>query len=83
MDTIFLQNLSTGLIITLIGMVSVLIFLTIMIYAIDITKRIIEYINKFFPEPIEEVANKKKKKQEKTEDEVAVAVLLASLQKGK
>lgn len=81
MDTIFAQNLTTGLTITLIGMASVLIFLTIMIFAIDITRRIIEYINKFFPEPIEEPV--KKKKQEKADDEIALAVLLSSLQKGK
>lgn len=83
MDTIFAQNLTTGLTITLIGMASVLIFLTIMIFAINVSRRIIEYINKFFPEPIEEPVNKKKKKQEKADEEIALAVLLSSLQKGK
>ena len=64
MNTIFAQNLTTGLTITLIGMITVLTFLTIMIYAIDISKRIIEYINKFFPEVKEEPVKKKKQEKE-------------------
>lgn len=82
METTFMQNLTTGLTITLIGMTSVLVFLTIMICAINISKKIIEYINKFFPEAKEETISKKKK-QEKADDEVALAILLATLQKGK
>ena len=53
-NEIFMQNLHVGLMITFIGMVVVLAFLTLMIGVMKINEKIIAIYNKYFPEVIEE-----------------------------
>lgn len=74
MDTnLFMQNLQNGLIVTVIGMLSVLVFLSIMIFAMGIMERVVAYINKKFPAEVKEEI-KKDKKQSSSEEEIAVAI---------
>lgn len=74
MDTnLFMQNLQNGLIVTVIGMLSVLVFLSIMIFAMGIMERVVACINKKFPAEIKEEI-KKDKKQSSSEEEIAVAI---------
>ena len=74
MDTnLFTQNLQDALTVTIIGMASVLIFLTIMIFAMNIMEKVMVYINKIFPPEVKEEPAKKDKKQSK-DDEIAVAI---------
>lgn len=74
MDTnLFMQNLQNGLIVTVIGMLSVLVFLSIMIFAMGIMEKVVTYINKKFPAEVKEEI-KKDKKQSPGEEEIAVAI---------
>lgn len=75
MDTnLFMQNLQNGLTVTVIGMLSVLFFLSIMIFAMGLMEKIIVFINKKFPAEIKEEPNKKDKKQTSNDEEIAVIV---------
>lgn len=78
---IFMQNLHIGITITVIGMLVVLFFLTITIGAINVTTKIIQIINKYFPEEIPEEPKKKVKKQNEDE-EIALAIALAVQKNG-
>lgn len=73
------QNLALGLTITFIGMAVVLVFLTLMIFAMNITSNfIVNVLNKYFPEAVKEEPKKAKKKQTSNNDEeVALAIALA------
>ena len=76
MDTdILVQNLQTGLTITFIGMAVVLLFLTLMIGVINVAGRLIQVLNKYFPEAQPQITAKKK--TEKNDDEIALAIALA------
>lgn len=74
MDTnLFMQNLQSALVVTVIGMLSVLIFLTIMIWAMHIMEKVISYINEIFPPETEKTASKRDTNK-KSEEEIAVAI---------
>lgn len=75
----FSDLLNTGITITFIGMAVVLAFLTLMIYAMNITSSfILNVLNKYFPEAIKEEPKKTKKKVASSNNEdIAVAVALA------
>lgn len=78
MTDLVAQNLSTALIVTFIGMAVVLAFLTLMIFAMDITSGLIlNVLNKYFPEEVKEEKAKTKKKPANNDDEIALAVALA------
>ena len=69
---------NTGITITFIGMAVVLAFLTLMIFAMNITSSlIINVLNKYFPEAVKEEPKKAKKKQTSNDEEIALAVALA------
>ena len=68
-NEIFMQNLHVGLMITFIGMIVVLAFLTLMIGVMKINEKIIAIYNKYFPEVIEE--KKPAKKVIKNADDLA------------
>lgn len=71
-----MENLNIGIIVMVIGMATVFVFLAIMIVAMKITTKIIEIINKYFPEPVPEEKNIRKKKQD-DKSEIALAIAVA------
>ena len=77
MSDLFMQNLNTGLTITLIGMAVVMAFLVLMICAISLTTKFIEIYNKYFPEVVPEVKTTKKKVQTKDDAQIAIAIAMA------
>lgn len=70
----FVSAISDGVIITIVGMLVVFAFLTIMIFAMNITSSIVAYLNKKFPPKVIEAAPAKKKTQTGEEEMVAVAI---------
>lgn len=76
----FLNNIQDGVVIMLIGMGVVFLFLTIMVFVMDWTSKLILKLNEIFPEEIEE--EKPSKKQKRTDDsEVALAIAIACAQR--
>lgn len=70
-----MEALKQGFIIMVIGMGTVYIFLTIMIYAMNITKKILDIINKYFPE---DILQESKKKRDKTDNDTEIALAIAA-----
>ena len=69
-----MQAISDGVIITIVGMLIVFVFLTIMVIAMNITSGIVGYLNKKFPPKVVETTPAKKKSQTNEEEMVAVAI---------
>ncbi len=69
-----MQAISDGVIITIVGMLIVFVFLTIMVIAMDITSGIVGYLNKKFPPKVVETTTTKKRPQTNEEEMVAVAI---------
>ncbi len=69
-----IQAVSDGVIITIVGMLVVFAFLTIMVIAMDITSSIVAYLNKKFPPKVVETTTTKKRPQTNEEEMVAVAI---------
>lgn len=76
----FLNNIQDGVVIMLIGMGVVFLFLTIMVFVMDWTSKLILKLNEIFPEEIEE--EKPSKKTKRIDDsEVALAIAIACAQR--
>ncbi len=75
-----MEALKQGFFIMVIGMGTVYIFLTIMIYAMNITKKILDIISKYFPEDIPQESKKKRDKMD-NDAEIALAIA-ATIHKG-
>ena len=71
-----MELFSAGLKIMAVGMGIVFCFLGIMIVVMNITAKIIMFINKYFPEPINEI--KPIKNIKNNEAEIAVAIAIAA-----
>lgn len=69
-----LGNLENGLILLVMGMGFVLTFLVILICSMGIMSKFVGYLNKVFPEAIEEVKTTVKKASSGVEDAIAVAL---------
>lgn len=69
--------LQEGLIITIVGMSTVLVFLTILVFVVDIVAKIMVFVNKFMPEEVEVPVVAKK--ENNLEEEVAVAIAVAKM----
>ena len=69
-----LGNLENGLILLVMGMGFVLTFLVILICSIGIMSKFVGYLNKVFPEAVEEVKTTVKKASSGVEDAIAVAL---------
>lgn len=69
-----LGNLENGLILLVMGMGFVLTFLVILICSMGIMSKFVGYLNKIFPEAIEEVKTTVKKASSGVEDAIAVAL---------
>lgn len=68
------ETLENGLILLVMGMGFVLCFLTILIFSMRIMSKVVLWLNKIFPEAIEEVKTTAKKVSTATEDAIAVAI---------
>ena len=77
-----MENLNVGITLMVIGMSMVFVFLCIMIVATNITTKIIEIINKYFPEPTPETTNTQKEKRV-NDSEIALAIAAAMRERTK
>lgn len=69
-----LGNLENGLILLVMGMGFVLTFLVILICSMGIMSKFVGYLNKVFPEAVEEIKTTVKKASSGVEDAIAVAL---------
>ncbi len=69
-----LTLLKDGVFVMVIGMGTVFIFLTIMIFAMNINSKILQIVNKYFPE---EIPEEKKPRKNTSKDEEAIALAIA------
>jgi len=85
MDTAtMIANFQQGCAIMFLGMGVVFAFLVLMVWVMNITAKVIQVLNKYFPEEIPQPKNTKKKKVKSDEDEqiaIAIAATLAATQK--
>ena len=68
------EILEHGLIILVMGMGFVLCFLTILIFSMRIMSKIVLWLNKIFPEAVEEVKSTAKKVSANVDEAIAVAI---------
>lgn len=66
----------------LIGMGTVFVFLTILICVVQISTKVLAFINKFMPEEVE-TETKLKKQPQKNDVEIAIAIACANARGGK
>ena len=66
-----------GLIITVVGMGTVFAFLVLLVFAMSITTKVVEYLNKIMPEEVATAVVPARNKA--TEDDVAVAIAVAKM----
>ena len=71
------ELLKEGSLVMLMGMGFVFFFLVIMIYSMQITEKILVYVNKFCPEEVEEKTSARKKTTVDNDQEVAIAIACA------
>lgn len=69
-----MNNFENGLALLLIGMGTVLAFLTVLIFAMGIMSKIVGWLNKIFPEAVEEVKSTAKKIASNVDEAIAVAI---------
>lgn len=75
------ENLANGLALMVIGMGTVLFFLCLMIFCMNIMSKIVIWLNKIFPEAIPETAGSKRTVKASNDEEIAVAILSAMMKK--
>jgi oxaloacetate decarboxylase gamma subunit len=66
--------LENGLILLVMGMGFVLCFLTILIFSMMIMSKVVSWLNKIFPEAVEEVKTAAKKVSSNVDEAIAVAI---------
>lgn len=69
--------LQEGLIITIVGMSTVLIFLTILVFAMKLMAKAVIFINKIMPEEVEVPVEVHR--ETNTDEEIAVAIAVAKM----
>ena len=69
-----MNNLENGLALMLIGMGTVLAFLTLLIIAMNIMSKVVGWLNKIFPEAVEEVKSTAKKVASNVDEAIAVTI---------
>ena len=72
-----LELLKEGFLVLLIGMGFVYVFIAIMIWVMNISAKIMKFINKYFPEEVEEEKYTPKKKSDNNDAEIALAIACA------
>ena len=76
------EQLANGLILLAMGMGFVLCFLVILIFAMLILKNVVAYLNKLFPEAVEEVKTVAKKAAANIDEAIAVALAAIAAKRG-
>ncbi|MCM1338548.1 MAG: OadG family protein [Muribaculaceae bacterium] len=76
-------NLSNGLVLLGMGMGFVLVFLTILIFAMFVLKHVVAYLNKLFPEAVEEVKTTAKKVSAGVDEAIAIALAAVAARRGR
>ncbi len=69
-----MNNLENGLALLLIGMGTVLAFLTLLIFFMGVMSKVVGWLNKIFPEVVEEVKSTAKKAASNVDEAIAVAI---------
>ena len=69
-----MNNLENGLALLAIGMGFVLSFLFLLIIGMSLMSKIVQYLNKIFPEAVEEVSSAAKKVSSNVDEAIAVAI---------
>jgi len=77
-----MNNFENGLALLLIGMGTVLAFLTVLIFAMSIMSKIVGWLNKIFPEAVEEVKSTAKKVASNVDEAIAVAIAAIMAKRG-
>ena len=78
-----MEALKEGFFIMVIGMGTVFMFLTIMVYAMNICKKILDIVNKYFPEEgVNNGANCKNSKKKCNNDAEIALAIAAAIHKG-
>ena len=77
-----MNNLENGLALLLIGMGTVLAFLTLLIFAMMIMSKVVGWLNKIFPEAVEEVKSAAKKVASNVDEAIAVAIAAIMAKRG-
>jgi len=77
-----MSNLENGLTLMLIGMGTVLAFLAILIFAMGIMSKVVGWLNKIFPEAVEEVKSAAKKVASNVDEAIAVAIAAIMAKRG-
>ncbi len=77
-----MNNFENGLALLLIGMGTVLAFLTVLIFAMGIMSKIVGWLNKIFPETVEEVKSTAKKVASNVDEAIAVAIAAIMAKRG-
>lgn len=77
-----LMNLENGLILLVMGMGFVLCFLTILIFSMFVMVKIVGYLNKIFPEAVEEVKSAAKKTASNVDEAIALAIAAVAAKRG-
>lgn len=72
-----LELLKEGFLVLLIGMGFVYVFIAIMIWVMNIAAKVMKFINKYFPEEVEEEKYTPKKKSDNNDAEIALAIACA------
>ena len=67
-------NIENGLVLLGAGIGTVLVFLVIMIWVMGIMSKVVAYLNKLFPEVVEEVKSVAKKTTANVDEAIAVAI---------
>jgi oxaloacetate decarboxylase gamma subunit len=75
------EILMEGLSLMCIGMGTVLLFLCILIFAMNIMSSVVGYLNTIFPEVVPETAGAKTKKSSSNDEEIAVAIVASMFKK--
>lgn len=74
MDSTLLKE---GFVVMMIGMGTVFVFLTIMIWVMNFNAKILKIVNKYFPEEIPVEKSVTRKKSATSDDEIALAIAVA------
>lgn len=69
-----LTALDDGLVLLVIGMGFVLCFLALLIFAMQIMSKTVLWLNKLFPEAVEEITTKVKKAASNADEAIAIAI---------
>ena len=72
-----------ALLVMIIGMGTVFVFLTVMIWVMDLNGKVLQFVNKIWPEEIPAETKNVKKSTVNTDDEIALAIACAMVKAGK